>query len=277
MSDAFRGWTRPGPEPPGGLAPEPGETLDFLCGRFRIFQYEDGHRYSTDDLLVAWWGTTIAPRAARCLDLGSGIGSVALAVAWRLPGAVLVTLEAQEISVRLAKKSARYDGVEGRVTVLHGDLRDGAALAGHGAFDLVLGAPPYFPPGSVTETAHPQAGSARVEKRGDVADYARAAASRLAPGGVFAFVMPAADARRVEAGLREAGLVAVRRRDVEFREGEGARLTLWGAWRRADLPALPEGDFPARDAPLVVRRRDGRHAPEYAAVRLAMGFPPGDL
>src|SRR5690242_15327870 len=58
----YRGWRRPGPVPPGGVDVEDGETLDFICGHFRVFQYAKGHRYSTDDVLTAWYGTTHAPR-----------------------------------------------------------------------------------------------------------------------------------------------------------------------------------------------------------------------
>src|SRR5450432_2956697 len=125
----YRNWSRPGPTPPGGLDPENGETLDFICGDFRIFQYEGGHRYSTDDVLTAWYGTSWAPRVDRAADLGSGIGSVALIAAWRLPGAALVTVEAQEISIRLAEKSVRYNDLGSRFTLYRGDLRDPALLA----------------------------------------------------------------------------------------------------------------------------------------------------
>ena len=79
----YRGYRRPGPLPPRGIEPESGETLDFICGEYRIFQYEKGHRYSTDDVLTAWYGTQWAPRVERACDLGSGIGSVAIIAAWR--------------------------------------------------------------------------------------------------------------------------------------------------------------------------------------------------
>ena len=85
--DEYRGWKRPGPVPPRGVSAEEGESLDYLCGYFRIFQYERGHRYSTDDVLAAWYATQWAPRVSRAADLGCGIGSVALVCAWRLPGA----------------------------------------------------------------------------------------------------------------------------------------------------------------------------------------------
>ena len=87
----FKGWFKPGPVPPGetgaGPALEPGETLDAIAGRFRVFQLAKGHRFSTDDVLTAWYGTTHCPRAERVLDLGSGIGTVGMIAAWRLPGA----------------------------------------------------------------------------------------------------------------------------------------------------------------------------------------------
>lgn len=291
--DRFRGWARPGPEPPGAIAPQeelagssaeaPGggeaESLDAHCGRWKIFQLARGHRFSTDDLLAAWWGTLHAPHAARVLDLGSGIGSVALTAAFRLPGARIVTLEAQAASARLAKKSFDYNGLADRVEVREGDLRDEKALAGAGLFGLILGAPPYFPPGTATAADHAQADAARIERRGDASDYAAAAARHLAPGGLFACVHLAARVADVEGAMRAAGIVPLHRRSVVFREGEPARIALFAATLARDLP----DDFPSRPdlplvhPPLVVRQRDGRHTTEYALVRLALGFPPGEL
>lgn len=273
---SFRGWRRPGPEPPGGVAVEEGETLDYLSGRFRIFQYERGHRFSTDDVLVAWWGVTHAPRVERLLDLGSGIGSVAMLAAWRLPGARVVTIEAQELSIRLARKSVAFNGLSGRFRIVAGDLRDASRLEGEAPFDLVLGSPPYFPPGTATAARHPQAVPARIETRGDIAAYAAAAGRHLVPGGLFAFVLPASSSARADAALGAARLHAVRRRDVVFREGEDARVALWAAWRAEDLPPAEGRRETLVEPPLVIRRRDGTRSAEYAAIRLSMGLPPGE-
>ena len=271
---SYRGWRRPGPIPPGGVEAEEGETLDYLCGHYRIFQCAKGHRYSTDDVLTAWYGTTCAPRVERALDLGSGIGSVALIAAWRLPGAQFVTIEAQEMSIRLARKSVRYNGVESRFTLLHGDLRDLSFLEHHDPFDLVLGSPPYFPPGTSTAADHEQAVGARIETRGDIGDYARAAARALAPGGVFAFVFPADEAERAVTALQEHALTLVRRRDVIFREGDAPLIALFAASRSEDLPATFET---AVEPPLTIRMRDGSVPREYSAIRLSFGFPPGNV
>src|SRR5580698_1280375 len=92
----FKGWAKPGPMAPGALdtASEigEGETLDAISGHFRLFQLRDGHRFSTDDVLTAWHGTTWCPSARTALDLGSGIGSVGMIAAWGLPGARFVTI-----------------------------------------------------------------------------------------------------------------------------------------------------------------------------------------
>lgn len=273
-TDSYRGWRRPGPRVPGGIEPEEGETLDFICGHFRIFQYAKGHRYSTDDVLTAWYGTSCAPRVDRAADLGSGIGSVAIITAWRLPGATFCTVEAQDVSLRLARKSVRYNGLESRFTLRQGDLRDPAVLAGEAPFDLVTGSPPYWPAGTATEAEHPQAIPARIEVRGSVVDYAEAAARVLAPGGLFAFVFPTIQSERARKALSDAGLTLVRSRDIVFKAGEPPLITLFAASRAEDIPATYQ---PLIEAPLTIRGRDGSVDPEYSAVRMSFGFPPGNV
>lgn len=272
--EQYRGWRRPGPVPPGGIEPEEGETRDFICGYFRIFQYAKGHRYSTDDVLTAWYGTTHAPRVERAADLGSGIGSVATIAAWRLPGAVFCTVEAQEMSIRLARKSMRYNGLESRVTLYQGDLRDASILAGEAPFDLVTGSPPYWPAGTATTAEHPQAVPARIEVRGSVADYALAAARILAPGGLFAFVFPTAQLDRALSALTDARLALIRRRDVIFKQGDAPLITLFAAARAEDVPATYEAYV---EPPLTIRRADGGVDVEYSAIRMSFGFPPGNV
>jgi tRNA1Val (adenine37-N6)-methyltransferase len=275
MQFHFKGWTKPGVVPPGASStPEvgPDETLDAISGHFRIFQLRDGHRFSTDDVVTAWYGTTWCPSASRVLDLGSGIGSVGMIAAWRLPGARFVTVEAQEESVRLARKSATYNGLSVRYEIRLGDFREDAALAPDDPFDLVLGSPPYFPPGSGVGGDHPQKIACRFEMRGDINDYARVAAVHLAAGGLFACVFPATDGR-IEAAAHAADLTIVRKRPVVFREGEPPLIALFAMARRDDLPPhMRERTW--SEPPLLIRCADGSVHPEYAAIKLAVGFPP---
>jgi tRNA1Val (adenine37-N6)-methyltransferase len=272
--DFYRGWRRPGPLPPGGLAPEEGETLDFICGHFRIFQFAKGHRYSTDDVLTAWYGSTHAPRVDRAADLGSGIGSVALITAWRLPGATFCTVEAQEMSIRLARKTMQYNGLTSRFTLYNGDLRDESVFANEAPFDLVTGSPPYFPPGTAMAADHAQAVPARIEVRGSIADYAKTAARILAPGGLFAFVFPTAQIDRALVAMDDAKLKLIRRRDIIFKEGDTPLITLFAASRAEDIPPTYEA---FAEPPLTIRTKDGGVDPEYSAIRMSFGFPPGNV
>ncbi|HET9272378.1 MAG TPA: methyltransferase [Vicinamibacterales bacterium] len=272
----FKQWAKPGPVPPGATQPPdvpPGESLDAISGHFRIFQLDAGHRFSTDDVLTAWYGTAWAPSAARVLDLGSGIGSVGMIAAWRLPGATFVTIEAQEESVRLAQKSAAYNGLEERYEIRHGDFRQGFLLGAEERFDLVLGSPPYFPPGTGIEGDHPQKVACRFELRGDIRDYCAVAAAHLASGGLFACVFPEEQRARLESAASGAELTVVRRRPIVFREGEPPLVTLFAMVRAGDLPERMRGQTWV-EPPLVIRARDGSVHPEYAAVKLSVGFPP---
>lgn len=274
---SFKGWTRPGPLPVGGVDLEPGETLDGLCGHWRIFQLQKGNRFSTDDLVTAWYGTTWCPRPSRIADLGSGIGSVALLAAWRCPGAVVHTVEAQAESLRLARKSIRYNGQESRVLSRLGDLRDPDLFSGEAPFDLVLGTPPYWPEGARLPASHPQSVPARLEVRGSIADYAQAAARLLAPGGLFACVFPNDQRARALEAVQAAGLLCLHRREFIFKAGEPYGLDVFAAARRQDLPQDFEtrAQCPEVGPPIHIRRADGAVDPGIARVRLALGFPPG--
>jgi tRNA1Val (adenine37-N6)-methyltransferase len=280
MKTEFRGWRIPGEVPPGargeGPEVEEVESLDALSGHFRIFQLKAGHRFSTDDVLTAWYGTSWCPTAKRVLDLGSGIGTVGMIAAWRMPGASFVTVEAQEESVRLAKKSARWNGLLERYEIRCGDFRDTGILREEEKFDLVLGSPPYFPPGSGVEADHPQKVSCRFEMRGDIGDYCRTAAKHLAAGGFFGCVFPvnpSAQHERVKEAAKGAGLTIVRWRPVVLREPEEALIGLFGMMRSEDLPEeMRERNW--QEPSLIIRTVDGKIHEEYSAVKLSFGFPP---
>ena len=278
MAATFKGYVLPGPTPPGLPESEwpEGTSLDAISGQFKLFQLKKGHRFSTDDVLVAWYGTTCAPIARSVLDLGSGIGSVGMVAAWRLPGARFVTVEAQDISIALARKSVAYNGLTARYELRLGDFRDEGVLRADEMFDLVLGSPPYFPLDQGMHGDHPQKVACRFEVRGDIADYCETAVKHLAPGGWFACVFPVQPPHqlaRVLAAAKRAGLAIVRRRDVALKEGEPPLLGLFAMTRASDLPESFRAQTWAEPV-LTIRRTDGTVHPEYSAIKLSFGFPP---
>jgi release factor glutamine methyltransferase len=79
--------------------------------------------------------------APRVVDVGTGSGAIALAIADEHPGARVVGVDSSEEALALARENAVRAGLEARVELRRGDL-----LAGlEGPFDLVVSNPPYVP------------------------------------------------------------------------------------------------------------------------------------
>jgi tRNA1Val (adenine37-N6)-methyltransferase len=261
------GWSAPGPKPLGPASEArvaDDEDLCFLSGDWRLFQKQRGHRWSLDDLVTAWLASAqaSAQAPAHCLDLGCGIGSVLLMIAWRFPAARCLGIEAQPTSAALARKSIAWNGVEGRVELLEGDFRH--ALPNQ-MFELVTGTPPYFPLGSGTLSEKVQAGPCRFEHRGGVEAYCDAAARVLSPLGSFVFCESAGQQARVQAALEQTRLQLRRQVDVIPREGKAPLISVFCAQRSPCEAPAPEA--------LVVRDCHGQWTPEFVAVRRAMGMP----
>lgn len=236
-------------------------SIDALTGAWRIAQREAGHRHSADDVLTAWFALREAPGAPSALDLGTGIGGVGLLVLWGLGDAArLVAIEAQAISFRLLQANLAGNELTSRVEAIHGDLRD---LADSRRFPLVTGSPPYFPLGTGIVPADSQKAHARFELRGDVADYARAAARHLTDDGVFAFCFPTPQKDRALAAVQAAGLVTTRIQDVIPRTSLRPLFTLFAARRAGNL---------VEDEPFVVREQSGELTAAMQAVRRGFGF-----
>jgi tRNA1Val (adenine37-N6)-methyltransferase len=271
------GWVPPGPAPAGPqdrpeLEPGPDETLSFLSGDWRIFQRRDGHRWSLDDMLTALVAIeeARAHRAARrALDLGCGIGSVLMMVAWALPDVQVVGLEAQELSLELARRSLCYNGAAARCELRLGDLRDPGLLPEGPSFDLVTGTPPYIPLGSGLISNKVQRGPCCFELRGGVEDYCAAAARSLAPGGRFVVCSGPWPPERIDLAAERADLAIRRRIAVVPREG---KPTLFGVYVMQHLAeAAPPVVEPER---FVVRHADGRLSAEMHRARERFGLPP---
>jgi len=267
------GWRPPGPSPAAPadrpeLWPGPGEDLCHLAGDWRILQLLRGHRWSLDDLATAWFAAdTVADTPPqRFADLGCGIGAVLLLLAWRFPDACGVGVEAQDVSVGLARRSLAWNGADRRCMVRHGDLRDPAHWPEGAVFDLVTGTPPYLPIGSAHASARAQWAACHLEQRGGIDAYCDAAARLLAPHGRFVTCAGGTQHARVARAAAAAGLVPLRRRDVVPRAGKPPLFAVW-AFAHAGIDACRV------EEPLVVRDAAGRWTDAFRAVRVAMGMP----
>ena len=245
------------------LAREFGEeiTLDALAGEFRMYQRRRGHRHSVDDLLTAWYAAMQVSAPAAILDLGTGIGSVGLALAWKFPSAKVTAVEVQDGSFRLLQANVWANDVPARI--VHGDLRE----LGADSFDLVTGSPPYFDVKNGMVSADPQRAAARFELHGDVRDYCHAARRSLGANGVFVFCFPSVQKDRALRACADATLAVRSMRDVVPREGLAPLFSLFACAR--------QGHGTTVEAPFVVRDRAGTHTEEMTRVRASFGHGSG--
>jgi tRNA1(Val) A37 N6-methylase TrmN6 len=221
-------------------------TSDAVTASFRLVQRRRGHRFSIDDLATAWEAVHALPEAASFLDLGCGIGSVLLMVAWRLPAARGFGIEAQGISIDLARRNVRENGLGERVSLVHGDLREVTREWPHGPCALVTGTPPYLPLGSATASPDPQRAAARIELRGGVEEYLAGAARVLSAEGVVVVCADGRAPERVVRGAAAAGLVPIRRVDIVPRAGRGVLFSVWRC-ARATRGAMEHIEVVMRD------------------------------
>jgi tRNA1Val (adenine37-N6)-methyltransferase len=242
-------------------------TLDGLTGSWFIFQRARGHRHSIDDVLTARYALDCSAPVTTHLDLGTGIGTVGLLVAWGMGDtARLTAIEAQAISYRLLLANIAENGLSERACPMLGDLRE---LDLPERFPLITGSPPYFPVSAGIVPQDSQKAHARFELRGDVFDYARAAKRHLAPGGLFVFCFPTPQKQRAVTAVAAAQLGLERVRDVIPRAGLPALFSLF-ACRHLD-----EAAECVVDAPLVVRGEAGELSEAMQQVRRGFGFAVG--
>lgn len=80
----------------------------------------------------------------RVLDVGTGSGCIALAIAANAPGAVVHAIEASEGALAVAERNRRAHGLDGRVAIHHGRYL-APVIGAMDRFDLIVSNPPYIP------------------------------------------------------------------------------------------------------------------------------------
>ena len=159
----------PGAELPAGAARTFGELVRrrlrrepvaYILGRkgFRHIELAVDRRVliprPETELLVE---VAVERRPARVLDVGTGSGAIALAVADELPECEVVATDTSPEALEVARANAARLGLDQRVTFVEGTLPDQDWLGGEGgdagapgeapAFDLILANLPYVPEG----------------------------------------------------------------------------------------------------------------------------------
>jgi release factor glutamine methyltransferase len=153
------------------------------------------------------------PYEPLALDIGTGSGCIALALAAEDPFVHVVAVDVDEGAVEVARRNAVRLGLDGRVDILRSDLF--AGLPPEQRFDVIVSNPPYI---SAAEYEVLEANVRDYEPRlalhggEDGLDVYRrlvsAAASHLRPGGTLAVEVGAGQAAVVRALFAAAGAFA---------------------------------------------------------------------
>jgi len=141
----------------------------------------------------------------RVLDVGTGTGAIALAIADEVPGAQITAMDVSAEALALARENLALTGVNGRVRLVEHDLTSGL---GDGDFDLVVSNPPYVEPEELP-TLEPEVRDwephLALVASGATEAVARAATEALRPGGWLVLETAAGSGERIRGLLDDLG------------------------------------------------------------------------
>jgi tRNA1Val (adenine37-N6)-methyltransferase len=229
-----------------------GESLDDLGpSDLKVIQSLTGFRHSMDALLLAQW---TAPRSTdRVLDLGCGNGAIAFLLAHRHPELRIAGLEVQPSLADRARRGVQLNGLQGRIEIVEGDLRQVKGLLPAAGFDMVLCNPPYRELASGRLSPDPEVRQAKHELTATLEETIAAIQYLLAPKGRACLIYHASRLVDLLSSLRATRLEPKRLRLVHSYPGAEAELSLVEA-RRDGRPGLqilaPLFVYQARGGPL---------------------------
>ena len=124
------------------------EPLQYILGTWEFMGLP--HRVSpscliprADTELLTEFAISELPTGGRLLDLCTGSGCIAIAVAHYRPDAIVTAVEKYPETLACARINAELNGVGDRVRLLLGDVTDKDGVPQDGRFDMIVSNPPY--------------------------------------------------------------------------------------------------------------------------------------
>jgi len=143
------------------------------------------------------------------LDVGTGTGAIALAIADEHEGARVTAVDVSPGAIALARENRDLTAVNGRVELIEHDLTSGL---GESQFDLVVSNPPYVEPDELA-TLQPEVRDwephVALVAEGATEAVARAATEALRSGGWLVLETAASTGARIRSLLDDLGYEAV--------------------------------------------------------------------
>ena len=165
----------------------PGERIDELQRNgYRIIQNPERFCFGMDAVLLS--GFARAKKQERCLDLGCGNGIIPILMEAKTEGKHFTGLEIQPESADMAKRSVALNGLQDRIDIVEGDIKDASKIFGASSFHVVTTNPPYMTAQHGLTNVYEAKTIARHELLCNLEDIIRESARLLMPGGRFYMV-----------------------------------------------------------------------------------------
>ncbi len=159
---------------------------DLQRNHYRIIQDPGRFCFGMDAVLLS--GFAKAKQGDRVLDLGTGTGIIPILMEAKTSAKNLVGLEIQPDSADMARRSVRLNGLEKKIEIITGDIKEAESLFGAASFDVVTSNPPYMTEHhGITNPEAPKA-IARHELLCSLEDVISQSSRLLKPGGNFFMV-----------------------------------------------------------------------------------------
>lgn len=164
-----------------------GERLDDLqCRGYYIIQNPKHFCFGMDAVLLSEFAT--GSKKGKAIDLGTGTGVIPLLMEGRGKCAHYTGLEIQEYSADMARRSVAHNGLEDRIDIVQGDIKEVTNIFKAASFDVVTSNPPYINQSHGLENELEPKNIARHEILVSLEEVIKAAGYLLKEGGSFAMV-----------------------------------------------------------------------------------------
>lgn len=120
-----------------------GERIDDLeRNGYKIIQHKEKFCFGMDAVLLSGFATI--KKGEKVLDLGTGTGIIPILLEAKTEGKEFTGLEIQEESADMAKRSVDLNGLQEKVKIVTGDIKEASSIFGKGVFEVVTTNPPYM-------------------------------------------------------------------------------------------------------------------------------------